>query len=471
MLNPQPLPLVTVLKEQVIQSLNPDTFEMRVCISPFSPANKTTFFIGLRLPEKLFNEINEKIDNVESSIQLSIQFQSKDFDNNFYYINFNNKKLQINQMRCVFFMCQFDQLLERDVEIYLLFNSKVKVETTAKISKTKINIACMSFRHDYKFLYPLVVNSALQSEQICDMNYISGFEKSGTTWLENIINSSPDCLVLHEASSNDVSNLFFNRPNILTVSYDKLPTIPDYKIFYRSLQDADRYDIVNFSLSRLIATQISAVFGAQLVFDRTPNAIFRITKQAYLSDGRTIFIIRNPFDSLISFIFHAINVGNRKKEYNDLLPREVYDYFIINELNAFEENSVKEFMHTMACKGAFDEYFRYWVTQQQIALKHASIYPEKILIIKYENMVNNSVYTVDCIFKFLGLLYDHRQITSLVEMNSFEKFSQGRTRGSQDNASFFRKGVIGDSDNYFSSATKIYLTSTNGLQPVIDYLA
>ena len=55
---------------------------------------------------------------------------------------------------------------------------------------------------------------------------------------------------------------------------------------------------------------------------------------------------------------------------------------------------------------------------------------------------------------FLGVDTDERLVEHCVSSASFEKLSRGRQRGQEDTSSFYRKGVAGDWNNYFTERDK-----------------
>jgi tetratricopeptide (TPR) repeat protein len=78
-----------------------------------------------------------------------------------------------------------------------------------------------------------------------------------------------------------------------------------------------------------------------------------------------------------------------------------------------------------------------------------------VLLFGYENITGESA------FQSFKRLYDHCNITisdalisQILDDYSFEKLSQGRKQGSEDQSSHYRKGLPGDWKNYFNSTIR-----------------
>ncbi len=70
-------------------------------------------------------------------------------------------------------------------------------------------------------------------------------------------------------------------------------------------------------------------------------------------------------------------------------------------------------------------------------------------MLRYEDLVNDPFEKLGEVAKHYKLNAGEEDIRSIIEKNSFESLSGGRTKGADDNKSFFRKGISGDWKNYF----------------------
>ena len=74
----------------------------------------------------------------------------------------------------------------------------------------------------------------------------------------------------------------------------------------------------------------------------------------------------------------------------------------------------------------------------------ASLCPDRVCILRYEDLHAHPLKSLQPVFRLLGIDADEATIRSCVDGASFQRLSKGRDRGTTDEESFFRKGVIGD---------------------------
>ena len=87
-----------------------------------------------------------------------------------------------------------------------------------------------------------------------------------------------------------------------------------------------------------------------------------------------------------------------------------------------------------------------------------------VLEIKFEELIQAPQDTILKIFDFLGLIDEDKNslgnkinpcdLLTIINYNRFEKMSQGRKRGDEDQKSHYRKGIAGDWQNYFNKEHK-----------------
>ncbi|HVD43791.1 MAG TPA: sulfotransferase domain-containing protein, partial [Rubrobacter sp.] len=70
--------------------------------------------------------------------------------------------------------------------------------------------------------------------------------------------------------------------------------------------------------------------------------------------------------------------------------------------------------------------------------------------VRYEDLLEHPNEEVERLLGFLGVDTDETLVEHCVSSASFEKLSRGRERGEEDPSSFYRKGVAGDWENYFT---------------------
>ncbi len=75
------------------------------------------------------------------------------------------------------------------------------------------------------------------------------------------------------------------------------------------------------------------------------------------------------------------------------------------------------------------------------------------LIVRYEDLIADEFNWFCHILSYCDIDIDDAQLSHIVEMNSFANLS-GRSPGTEDVKSHFRKGVVGDWKNYFDDRVK-----------------
>ncbi|KAL8463217.1 hypothetical protein ACS0TY_034019 [Phlomoides rotata] len=215
--------------------------------------------------------------------------------------------------------------------------------------------------------------------------------KTGTTWLKSLAL----CIIQNPNPNEDI--LTMQNPHFF------VPTIESTIYSTKPLQ----IDIYDSSAPRLLHTH--------LPYAILPNSIKNST-------CKILYIARNPKDTLISM------------PKNDPYPLEkVVDCFCsgVHQYGSF-----------------FDHVVEYWMESRRR--------PEKILFRKYEDMRSDPKGHVLRISKFMGKLVDEKEVDqvlwrcSLERLKNLEVNKNGSILLNVPNTSFFRKGEVGDWNNYLT---------------------
>lgn len=95
--------------------------------------------------------------------------------------------------------------------------------------------------------------------------------------------------------------------------------------------------------------------------------------------------------------------------------------------------------------GAFRDWVISWETNRD---------PERSVVIRYEQMLEDGVGTLSKVAGVFGLPGDDARIREVIEAHSFERMSGGRSEGQEDAGQFVRKGTSGDWRNHFSDRVR-----------------
>lgn len=267
--------------------------------------------------------------------------------------------------------------------------------------------------------------------------FVGGAEKSGTSWLQFLLDAHPQVscggenhfigsLYPRIKKALETHNGFVLQKNINPMRYETGGT-PD---------SLDGLDFLYVVASAILTSLLKQARGksAIAVGERTPDNVYVFTGLRLLIPGaKCIHIVRDPRDAGVSQ-WHNIR-------------RSVAEG-VRNQMVTVPE-TVKQ-------------YAGYWVAVIESGLKFATRYPDRYCELRYEDLLGEPLLTLARLCRFLGV-DDRPEVLQLcLDKTSFEKLSGGRKPGQEDKESFFRKGVIGDWRNYLDAETNEQVIATAG---------
>ncbi len=257
--------------------------------------------------------------------------------------------------------------------------------------------------------------------------YIISFPKSGRTWLNMLLGK---LFEQHCGLSNLSPDTLLNTKLFNSLFPDKIPNV----VFSHD-------DNKNFFL---------------------PPRKIKKSKRKY-KNSKIIFLVRDPRDVLVSSYFEKtkrVKLGKREDSFWQKFNGTISDYI-------YEK------------KGGFDtiiEFYNLWHKNKNI--------PQDFLLIRYEDLYNNTLNELNKIINFLNLKdVSEKSKSNAINFASFNNMrkieEKGGTRSDKlkpadinDTASYkTRKGKIGDYKNYFSEQEIKYLNKKmkNNLSSYFGY--
>lgn len=256
--------------------------------------------------------------------------------------------------------------------------------------------------------------------------FIMGFLKSGTTWLQLLLDAHPEIACKGEAHFWDTffedllkSVDHFNRRKqwLAETTFQDLEPFPGI----------DREDVA--AVMRLIVSRVlqRAAGGkdARLYGEKTPNTIHYIEPAAAIFPGaKFVHLVRDGRDAAVSCWFH----------YQRVKPEQVAERWG-GDFAAFLETSAQQ-----------------WA--QETAKGHAAAarWPERVIELRYEDLLAAPEATLARLLEGLGVAADEGAVADCLAAADFAKLSGGRQTGEEDRGAFFRKGVAGDWREHFDDA-------------------
>jgi hypothetical protein len=246
--------------------------------------------------------------------------------------------------------------------------------------------------------------------------FVCGAPKSGTTWLQRLLDAHP--AVVCSGEGHFIERLAAPMFQVGKQYNAHLQLVAERVYeghpYYNALEEHDLAPLVRSFIITLMARRHKP--GAVVIGDKTP----RYTE--FLNQLRTLFpdscflhMVRDPRDVAVSLLHHGLRAG-----YADALTRgsRVQAEITANAAQA-------------------------WLKAQVLFGRFAEANPEQCLELRYEDLSVSPDDVLARTFRFLGVSDAPDIVDAAKESASFEKWA-GRKPGDEDKTSFFRKGLVGD---------------------------
>jgi hypothetical protein len=270
---------------------------------------------------------------------------------------------------------------------------------------------------DYDSMHASI--SALFQKQIF---FVGGSPKSGTTWLQLLLNAHPS--VSCSGEGYFPIHLWKSLAQALG-QYDRVIETNN-KLLFTEVEEYQR--LTKNDVFYIFATCIAVVLVRQskhkrvrAIGDKTPaNSRYFAGLASLFPTAKFIQIVRDGRDCAVSGWFH--NLRNP-----DWVP--------------LNRGSLEAYVSNFAV---------HWADDLAKAQEFADAHPDRIRRIRYEDLARDTEGTLAGLFAFLGVEVDASVLAHCRTEASFAKRSGGRNPGEEDRQSFFRKGVAGDWRNHLS---------------------
>ncbi|OGV51437.1 MAG: hypothetical protein A2X49_16935 [Lentisphaerae bacterium GWF2_52_8] len=266
--------------------------------------------------------------------------------------------------------------------------------------------------------------------------FIVGCQKSGTSWVQAILDA-------HPALSCGGESGFMT---------DLIPSLTQATGFYNQRQKTGPHNVFSnnddeFMITTAILSLIAKWPGAEAascIGERTPgHAILMPELNQLFPNSKFIHVIRDGRDVVLSGWFHNLRE-----------PSTLFKQEFENDFHAYIEH---------ACL----YHWRHYIIKARIFGKRN---PEQYLEVRYEKLHSAPEETIEEMLSFLGVDASTSLVERCRDSASFENLSGGRKPGEEDRNSPYRKGIVGDWQNHFDKdAAELFLREAGTLMKELKY--
>jgi len=244
--------------------------------------------------------------------------------------------------------------------------------------------------------------------------FVGGAPRSGTTWLQHILDAHPDICCrgeghfLHFLAAPMGAAMQRRRDQLQGKNTRLFRDLGGYP-----LPDPEDVEFLVGSAILLALAQQCDGHPYPIVGEKTPENVFYFPNLKRLFPAaKFVGIARDPRDTLVS-AWH-------------LIPQERRQGDAALEQMPFIRQAV----------GAVGQFTNGMLSLQQR-------YPADVLIVTYEALLRDPETTFGALYRFLGATVSPAIVADSIARTSFAAMS-GRRAGIEDNGAFMRKGVAGD---------------------------
>jgi hypothetical protein len=340
---------------------------------------------------------------------------------------------------------------------------RAKNPTVAEVGRKKSPIKAKS------------TSSGRPSQQSMPIFFLLGVGKSGTTWLQRMLDQHPEILCKGEGwfFGREIRPERFKVPNAIgqrvqpaslynALAEDEYLRLWLERTAWTRDEDVEKQlaDLTREAV-RLFLTKKLSTSGKSIVGDKSPLLSQGTVKEIgdIFPDAKVIHIIRDGRDRAVSWMHHIWNRERPIEEGGQLTAedqdkrdryRENPDAFLASGESIFTEDRIRTAS-------------RVWASNVGSAHRAApTVLGENYTEVRYEDLLESPEQELERIFHFLGVETNKKVLRQSVRAESFEKRSGGRKRGEEDSTSARRKGVAGDWKNAFTERDKAIFKETAG---------
>lgn len=267
-----------------------------------------------------------------------------------------------------------------------------------------------------------------------DVFFIVGCQKSGTSWLQWLLDGHPQLSCSGEGHFTD---RLAPMLEVAVNEYNKAPHLSS------KIESDDLLAVLRLLIDRRLDATLSRAAEpgvVRAVGDKTPEAATALPVLDRLYPGaKFIHIIRDGRDGVVSGWAHLERLGQQGK-FPDVAAYARY----------FAEN--------------------HWAPYITMARRAEAGCPGRYREVRYEDLHTAPEAHVTSLLEFLNVDPREDAVRACLESGDFKRLSGGRARGEERRDSHFRKGVVGDwRESLPDSAVAAFEEAAGDLMQSLDY--
>lgn len=257
--------------------------------------------------------------------------------------------------------------------------------------------------------------------------FVAGVLKSGTTWLQFLLDAHPEICCKGEGHFLDKLYPFlataFKAYNIQSNNHNRLSRNSGY--------EADCPTYTADDVNHVFATAIGLAFRQWLgdadvkcVGEKTPENARSLDFLARIIQGsKFIHIIRDGRDAAVS----TWVLGDHWDREEQLKKFPNFNLFI-------------------------EDFAKTWRTNLTRMQEFGTTNPDRYFELRYEDLHREPEPVVRGVFEFMGVDAGDAAVTDCIDAAAFERLTDGRKQGQEQAGAHMRKGVVGDWRNHFDES-------------------
>jgi hypothetical protein len=245
------------------------------------------------------------------------------------------------------------------------------------------------------------------------LGFIGGQGKSGTSWVQMLLDAHPDVSALGEGHlagglGAPIMRTLAEYRGALQANNLKFPDLPDFPL----PEDADAVELARVALLLQFRKLSLRKPRATILLDRTPGDISHVGElREMFPAAKFVHVLRDPRDIAVSLWWHGNRIEPGHWQRQTLTRNELAMQVVVR----------------------WDSMIRH--VRATVRAVHADMFETR-----YEDLHDDPNRSAARLFDFVGVSSEQSIVDSALSASRFEQVSGGRVPGQTDSSSHFRDG-------------------------------